>query len=220
MKFLIAIITFALAAASTSAVSHIKVTCTSVSYAKYYYAEKDCTGEPTMTAAFKPDVCTNTGTTLSAGKSSKFAYNATTKMFTQTAYDKVDCAGTAQSLGFSPQNIKLDTCTVGTLGALGYKIIALSQAVDYHLADETCDGLSVYMGSGDCYSGTKITCAADNKKFDYQLWEGDTCSGDPDVLNAKALETGKCLELAEISGAGSFSVISSFAIMMFVMMFM
>ena len=100
------------------------------------------------------------------------------------------------------------------------EITAATQVVDYHLADEACDGLSIYYDSGECNDGTKITCASDNKNFDYQLWEGGKCSGTPDILDAKDLETGKCLAIEDISGAGSFSVLSSFAIMAIVMIFM
>ena len=160
MKLIIAIITLALAVASTSAISHVKVTCTSVNYGKYIYTGKtDCSGQGFMQAAFKPDVCVNTNSLLADDKSAKFAYNATSKWFTQTGYDKTDCAGTAKtSWLLNPSKIKLDTCTKDASGANSYKIVAVSQAVDYHLSDDSCSGLSIYMGSGECYTNTKITC--------------------------------------------------------------
>jgi hypothetical protein len=207
---LLAIITLALAVASTSAISHIKVTCHSVKYSQRMYTSSDCTGDGNMVAGFNPGECANTPALLSHGNSAKFAWNATTKKFTETYYSEADCKGTATV----SDPVELDKCDGS------YKITAATQVVDYHLADEKCDGLSLYYDSGECSDGTKITCSSDDKKFDYQLWEGASCSGDPDILNAKDLETGKCLAIEDISGAGSFSVLSSFAIMAIVMIFM
>ena len=223
MKLTIAVLTLALAVASTSAITHIKVDCRSVKYAKYYYQGADCKGEAYMQVAFSPDKCENTLSLLSDDASAKFAYNATSKIFTQSGYEKADCAGTAKEPGLlSPQTLKLDTCTkdiiLGTTAS--YKIVEVSQAATYTLGDDTCVGTTIYMGSGECFVNTKITCSADNKKFHYQLWE-TKCDGDTgDVADAKDQETGKCTALETLAGAGTLSVISSFVIMAFVMMFM
>lgn len=221
MKLFIAIATLALAVTSTTAISHFKVNCRSVSYAKHYYTTADCSGTGFVIAAFKPDVCENTQAALSEDASAKFAYNATSKVFTQTGYSKADCAGTAKTSPglLAPSEYKLDTCVKHS--TVSYKITAASQAVDYHLStDDTCSGDPIYMVSGECFVNTKITCASDNKKYHYQLWTDKCASGDGDAADNKDLETGKCIALDSLNGAGTFSVVSSFVIMAFAIMMM
>ena len=214
MKFIVAIIiTIALAVAPTSA-DNVKVDCRSVSYIKYVYAGvTDCTEQAHGMAAFKVGVCENTLSLFSSGKSSKFAYNATSKWFTETVYEKADCAGSAVSA--YPVEFKLDTCTVR--GENSYKIVAATQAVDYYY-DETCSDAPLYIASGECLINTKITCSADNKKFQYQLFMDEGCNNV--FINKKDNDAGKCIPLEELAGAGTLSIASSFVIMAFAIMFM
>jgi len=224
MKLIIAYIAIAVLVVSSASAetSHIKVTCKKATHALAFYSSKDCTGTPAVGAAFSGDGVCQPDNALIDGKSSKYTISADGKTVNQTSYSSTDCTGAAATGIFNPSSgqYTVDKCEEWLQQSR--QVVKLTAGVyDYTAGDADCGGTTLenLMG-GDCYSTTRVTCSADKTKYHYELFGADGCSGTADLVDAKEQESGKCYDLAVLSGAGKFSVYSSFAIIALAMLFL
>jgi hypothetical protein len=224
MKLIIAYIAIAVLVVSSASAdnTYIKVTCKKATHALAFYPSKDCTGTPAVGAIFSGNGVCQPDYALIDGKSSKYSISADGKTVNQTSYSSTDCTGAAASGIFNPSSgqYTVDKCEEWLQQSR--QVVKLTAGVyDYTVGDAECKGTSIEnMLGGDCYSTTRVTCSSDNTKYHYELFGAEGCSGTADLVDAKEQESGKCYDLAVLSGAGKFSVYSSFAIIALAMLFL